>query len=130
MVSIREKNMRQKFIYRVILLIFLFTAFLYKPVEAQSGSDTVILLKSEGAITPILVDYIKRGIKIAEENNASLIILELDTPGGSTDIMNKIVQQIRGSDIPFVVYVYPQNAMAGSCRDRDHSGRACSCHGS
>ena len=77
--------------------------------------ETIILLRSEGAITPILVDYIKRGIEIAEEKDASLIILELDTPGGSTDIMNKIVQQIRGSDIPFVVYVYPAKCHGRQC---------------
>ena len=106
--------MKQKIIYRAILIFIFLAVFFNQPVEAQSGSGPVILLRSEGAITPILVDYIKRGIEIAEEKDASLIILELDTPGGSTDIMNKIVQQIRGSDIPFVVYVYPQNAMAAS----------------
>ena len=47
-------------------------------------------------------------------NHADVIILELNTPGGGIELMSKIVQQIRTSEIPIIVYVSPQNAMAGS----------------
>lgn len=46
--------------------------------------------------------------------DADLVLIELNTPGGSVDSMNKIVQMIRISEIPVVVYVTPRNGMAAS----------------
>ncbi len=84
-------------------------------LSIQDGETPLVLvLKSEGPITPVLIEYLERGVQMAENRGAEAIIFELDTPGGSVDIMNKIVQVIRGSSVPVVVYVYPQNAMAGS----------------
>ena len=80
----------------------------------DNAQSPVVVLTSEGSITPVLIEYLERGLKIAGERGAQTLILQLDTPGGSVDIMNKIVQIIRNSDIPVVVYVSPRNAMAGS----------------
>jgi membrane-bound serine protease (ClpP class) len=41
-------------------------------------------------------------------------VLELNTPGGSVDAMNRMVQVIRSSNVPVVVYVAPRGAMAAS----------------
>jgi membrane-bound serine protease (ClpP class) len=59
-------------------------------------------------------DYIERGIERAQDDNAELVIIQLDTPGGSVDTTSEIVQIIRGSDVPVVVYVSPRGAMAAS----------------
>jgi membrane-bound serine protease (ClpP class) len=59
-------------------------------------------------------EYIQRGLEIADRRNADLVILQLDTPGGGIDTMNNIVQEIRDSRIPVVVYVTPRGAMAAS----------------
>ena len=86
-------------------------------VNVQSQGNTapaVVVLTVKGAITPVMAEYLDRGIKIAVERGADVIILQLDTPGGSIDVMNRMVQSMRGSQIPIVVYVYPNNAMAAS----------------
>jgi membrane-bound serine protease (ClpP class) len=74
----------------------------------------VIVLDAEGAVAPAMQEYIQRGLGIAESRSADLVILQLDTPGGSIDTMNNIVQAIRDSRIPVVVYVSPRGAMAAS----------------
>jgi membrane-bound serine protease (ClpP class) len=109
---------------RIIRLIFLLTlaSFLlvFQPAHAltgegvQNGSPLVIILDAEGAVAPAMQEYIQRGRGIAEQRNANLVILQLDTPGGSIDTMNNIVQEIRDSRIPVVVYVSPRGAMAAS----------------
>lgn len=85
------------------------------PVNAQNSSGSeVVVLKAETSVTPVLATYIERGIKIAEGDNAGLVVIELNTPGGSVDSMNAIVQTIRSSSVPVVVYVTPSNGMAAS----------------
>jgi membrane-bound serine protease (ClpP class) len=82
--------------------------------HAQSDAPLALVLTFDGAITPALTQYLERGIRAAEQQSAEVLILQLNTPGGSIDTMNDIVQVIRQSDIPVAVYVTPRGAMAAS----------------
>lgn len=84
------------------------------PVQAQSDHPQVLSLEIEGALTPSWTEYLERGIETAERRGTELIIFQINTPGGSTDIMQSLVEMLRGSAIPIVVYVAPRGAMAGS----------------
>jgi len=105
---------------RLSLLLFGLLLLIFQPVSALSGiaaqgdAPLVLVLNAEGAVAPAMQEYIARGLDIAARRNADLIILQLDTPGGSIDTMNNIVQEIRDSRIPVVVYVSPRGAMAAS----------------
>jgi len=74
----------------------------------------VDVLQIEGAVTPIMISYIQRGIRTAEADGAEALIVELNTPGGQIDLMSKIVQSLLDADVPVVVYVYPKGAYAAS----------------
>jgi membrane-bound serine protease (ClpP class) len=93
----------------VAILLFLFVA---TGVLAQQNE--VYIIKVADAISPGTAEFIKSGIKKAEENEAALIIIELDTPGGLAESMRLIVQNILGSKVPVVVYVSPSGARAAS----------------
>ncbi|MEM7535316.1 MAG: ATP-dependent Clp protease proteolytic subunit, partial [Chloroflexota bacterium] len=80
----------------------------------SSESTQVYVLTFEGAVTPVLDQYIADGIETATTQNAEALILQLDTPGGSVDITKSINQKILGSSVPVVVYVAPAGAHAGS----------------
>jgi membrane-bound serine protease (ClpP class) len=82
--------------------------------RAQAQSPEVLLLQAEGPLTPAMLQYLERGIQEAEERQVEALILQLDTPGGSIDLMNRMVQSIRASTVPVVVYVAPRGAMAAS----------------
>lgn len=106
---------------RLIYLLILLTIMLaFQPVHAFTGtgvqgeSPLVIVLNAKGAVAPAMQEYIQRGLGMAESRNADLVILQLDTPGGSIETMNNIIQAIRDSRIPVVVYVSPRGAMAAS----------------
>jgi membrane-bound serine protease (ClpP class) len=74
----------------------------------------VYIIRVADAISPGTADFIKSGINTAEENGAVCVIIELDTPGGLAESMRLIVQNILGSRVPVVVFVYPGGARAAS----------------
>jgi membrane-bound serine protease (ClpP class) len=82
--------------------------------QPQAGQPLVILLTADDALNPAMLEYLQRGLERAARQGAELVILQLDTPGGSVTLMNKMVQAIRSSSVPVVVYVAPRGAMAGS----------------
>ena len=53
-------------------------------------------------------------MQAAERRGAEALIIQLDTPGGDTRSLSTIIQEMRASSVPVVVYVAPNGAMAGS----------------
>ena len=100
-------------IFRITFLIGLMAVVLV-PTIVNAATQSVQVLKVDGTIVPIIADYIDRGIDKAEDENASVCIIELNTPGGLLDTTEKIVQRIMNADVPIVVYVTPKGAWAAS----------------
>lgn len=82
--------------------------------NAQDDSPLILTLTAEGTVAPAMKEYIRRGIEAAEQQNAELVIIQLNTPGGLISDMEVIVQDIRASQVPVVVYVAPRGGFAGS----------------
>lgn len=97
---------------RIGLLVFLFLLLL--PIQAQAADSYIMVMTADGAIVPAMHDYIDRGLDIAEDDNVALVIIKLDTPGGSVGTTEDIVQRIRGAEVPVVVYVAPRGGWAAS----------------
>lgn len=98
---------------RFILIGFTLFA-LFSSAFAQSAQPIAVVLTADGPIMPPMLEYIKRGIETADQRNAELLVIQLNTPGGNVETMLEIIAAIRGSTVPVVVYVSPRNAIAGS----------------
>jgi membrane-bound serine protease (ClpP class) len=115
----RYKRLRVELLL-VILALTLGVGLLTPPsivVVAQEGEQAehlVIYIQAEGPLTPAMVSYVQRGVRIAQERGAVALIFRLDTPGGQGDLMQDIVQVLRESRTPVVVYVAPRGAAAWS----------------
>ncbi|HEV2387508.1 MAG TPA: NfeD family protein [Candidatus Acidoferrales bacterium] len=81
---------------------------------AGTRAGEAVVLHYAGAIGPVAVRYIDRGIGDAERRGAAVVVLELDTPGGLGNSMRQIIQQEMNARIPVVVYVAPRGARAAS----------------
>lgn len=99
----------------LVVLLFL-TAAMSSPAaaQAQEGSSTVVWLEASGPLTPAMLEYLKRGMRTAETRQAEALVFQLNTPGGSVDLMTEMIQEIRRSPVPVVIYVAPRGAMAAS----------------
>ncbi|HNF94863.1 MAG TPA: nodulation protein NfeD [Anaerolineales bacterium] len=100
-------------IRRILLLLFIAFAAI-QPVFAQTRDPMAVVLTADGPIMPPMLEYIKRGIETADQLNAEVVVIQLNTPGGSVTTMLEIIKEIRASDVPVVVYVAPKNAFAAS----------------
>ncbi len=101
---------------RAILLLILLPALLsaVQGVRAQSNQPLVVVLNANNEVDPAMQDYIQRGIETAESNGAQALVIQLETPGGDIQSLTNIIEAIRASTVPVVVYVTPNGAMAGS----------------
>ncbi len=97
----------------VLVVIVLFMEGTIGDVQAQEH-PTVVVLTFKGQLSGILVSYVEKGIQRAEELDAEAVIILLDTPGGSINLMDRLVQDIINAPMPIVVYVYPPGAHASS----------------
>ncbi|MGB0035417.1 MAG: hypothetical protein WBP79_08090, partial [Candidatus Acidiferrales bacterium] len=83
------------------------------PVTAPTSS-TVIELRLDGEVEPILAEYLVNGIAQANKEQASLILITINTPGGLDASMREIIHAILTSHVPVVAYVSPTGSRAAS----------------
>lgn len=98
---------------RVLLFALTIFAFFFQ-AQAQTNNPVAVVLTADGPIMPPMLEYIKRGIERAERENAEVVVIQLNTPGGAVDTTLEIISTIRASEVPVVIYVSPRNAIAGS----------------
>jgi membrane-bound serine protease (ClpP class) len=83
-------------------------------LAAPASAEKVRVLTVQGAISPGSADYLLRGIDKAIEEQAHLIVIEMDTPGGLDTSMRDIIKSILASPVPVATYVWPKGARAAS----------------
>jgi membrane-bound serine protease (ClpP class) len=81
---------------------------------AQEGSGLAVSIELPGSIDPATEGWISGALEDAADDDAELVIIRLDTPGGLDTSMREIVQDIIAAPMPVVVYVSPDGARAAS----------------
>ncbi len=81
---------------------------------AAQADGKVVVLTVEGGIGVATADYVISGIEHAEQSGASLVIIDMDTPGGLMGPMRDIITKILNSSVPVATYVTPEGARADS----------------
>ncbi len=81
---------------------------------AAGGQRFVAQIDLDGAIGPAAAEYVHDALDRAQRDGARAVILRMDTPGGLSASMRRIIADILASDIPVITYVAPGGARAAS----------------
>lgn len=96
----------------VSALLIIFSALgLSQEVEA---AEEVYVVKVEGLVDSGLHAYIERSIRAAENDNASGVILHMDTFGGLVDAADKIRKTLLDAEVTTATYIDKNAASAGA----------------
>ena len=83
-------------------------------VSASYAQSTVTLAELNGTVGVQMEEFVKQVIHDSESKNDSLIIFQLDTPGGLVEAMRGIVQAILSSKVPVAMWVPPGGRAASA----------------
>ncbi|MCU1232839.1 MAG: Nodulation efficiency protein NfeD [Candidatus Solibacter sp.] len=91
-----------------------FTLALALATRAVAASPRVIAVDVDGMVHPITTEIISGALSQAKNENAALVVIRLNTPGGLMEAMRASIEKIVASPVPVVTYVAPAGARAAS----------------
>lgn len=97
-----------------LLLVVGGVALAQTPTAPDRPRTKVLVVDVTGVIGVATTLHIQKAVEQARNENAEVLILRIDTPGGLVSSTREIVQAILGSQVPVVGFVAPSGAHAAS----------------
>ena len=82
--------------------------------QAVCAAPKVIVVDVNGMVHPITAEIVGGALTQAKAENASLVVVRLNTPGGLMDAMRATIEKMLASTVPVVTYVAPSGGRAAS----------------
>lgn len=82
--------------------------------SARGATPRVLAVHFEADVNPVTQEWLNDRIGQAEGGHYDAVVIVLDTPGGLSESMRKIVKRELAATLPVVVYVAPPGARAAS----------------
>lgn len=93
---------------------FVLLAIALPLLTCAESARKVIAVDIDGMVHPITVEIVSAAISHAKSENASLVLIRLNTPGGLMDAMRQTIEKIVSSPVPVATYVAPSGGRAAS----------------
>ena len=88
--------------------------FLLLGTEAAAAQDLVLTAPLRGTVGTALEQHLEEVLQECRDQDAALLVLEIDTPGGLVSAMREMVRMIQSAPCPVVAWVAPGGAQAAS----------------
>jgi membrane-bound serine protease (ClpP class) len=89
-------------------------AALAVPALASAAQPRVLAIHFELEVNPVTSSYLDHELDRAQKDGYDAAVIVIDTPGGLSESMRKIVKTEIASKIPVIAYVSPSGARAAS----------------
>jgi membrane-bound serine protease (ClpP class) len=89
-------------------------AALAVPALALAAQPKVLAIHFDTEVNPVTSSYLDHQLQRAQDGHYNAAVILIDTPGGLSDAMRKIVQKEVALKIPVIAYVSPSGARAAS----------------
>ncbi|GAB4352598.1 MAG: nodulation protein NfeD [Immundisolibacter sp.] len=83
-------------------------------IAGLAQADGVVRTQISGPIGPATASHMQQALDAAAAQQAQLLLVRLDTPGGLDGAMRDIIKAIIGAPLPVALYVAPSGARAAS----------------
>jgi membrane-bound serine protease (ClpP class) len=74
----------------------------------------IIAISIDGVIHPVTAEIVGRALEQARRENAELVLVRLNTPGGLLDATRQAVEKVVASPVPVATFVTPSGGRAAS----------------
>ena len=78
------------------------------------AAPRVVAVNIDRVVHPVTVDIVTHALEQARRENAELVLIRLNTPGGLMTAMRQTIEKIVASPVPVVTYVTPSGGRAAS----------------
>lgn len=97
-----------------MLRLFLMLALVKSLTAGTYAPPRILAVDINGVVHPITVEMIAHALDRAKHQNAALVLVRINSPGGMLDTAREIVEKVAASPVPVVTYVTPSTAGAAS----------------
>jgi len=100
----------------LVVAVVCFRAIAWGAEQAGRRAEysRAVLIRLEGAISPMREQYLYRKLDLARESGADLVIIEIDSPGGLVDSSLAMAERLRDLDWAHTVAYVPREALSGA----------------
>lgn len=93
----------------LVLVVIASVLLVSGPARAGEADDDpvpgILVAEISGALDPVTADLVLRTLEEAEQTGAALFVVTVDSPGSLDVDVERLVRQIRGSQVPVAVWV-------------------------
>jgi membrane-bound serine protease (ClpP class) len=95
------------------LLLLAFSLSLRAPTHAQQAGP-IYHVAVDGVVTDITIGYLQRALDVAEDSDATALIIQLQNDGGVLRSIRPFASELAQAEVPIVVYIAPEGTIAGA----------------
>ena len=109
--------MRRSFqVFGKIALAAIVAAIVSRTADGREtiGKGDTVVIPLKGEISPSLYFFLRRGVKLAEANEASAIVLDMNTYGGRLDVAEEMTGALNRLSIPSYTFIDSNAGSAGA----------------
>ena len=105
---------KRTFMYKAAILLIMAVLLAAQVPGAAAAGRPVVVIEADGTITAGLLSFIQRQVAEGTRQEAQLVVIILNTPGGLVDATLKINEEFLNAPVPIAVLVAPAGAIAAS----------------